>query len=315
MNRHRYPEFYMKRAYHKTYFEGWYYKQVDVTRTHTISFIPSVSFTRGERSAFLQVIYHNGDHLITDIVKCDISKFSAASDRFFVTLDKSTFSDRALSINFGGETLIIEGKIDFSGFTRLNYSVLNPNIMGFFSYMPFLTCKHGVLSMNHSLSGTLNINGQAISFDDGLGYVEKDWGSSFPEKYIWIQCNHFSTANTSLFFSFASTPILFMKLSGFVCNLLFENKQYRFATYTGAKLDFKNEHDKVEIALKDKNYILKIVAFSKASTELFAPFNGAMSRKIKESLKGNIKIALINKKTNQMIYCDESSHVSIEMEK
>lgn len=72
----------------------------------------------------------------------------------------------------------------------LERTFLNPNIMGYFNYIPNLECNHEVVSMNHSLNGEIIINGESIDFNHGKGYIEKDWGRSFPEKYIWIQSNH-----------------------------------------------------------------------------------------------------------------------------
>ncbi len=313
MNRHKHPELYMKRPYHKTYFEGWYFKQVDQSATHTISFIPSVSFSKGKSMAFLQVIYQNGTELVADVCTYDIAKFKTENDTFRVMIDKNCFTEEALEISFKGQKLAIEGKINFSAFTRLDYSFFNPNIMGALSYYPFLPCNHGVISMNHQLSGTLNINGAIVSFDNGKGYLEKDWGSSFPENYIWIHCNHFNSAGASLFFSIADIPVLFTSVKGFICNLLINNKQYRFATYTGAKINLKTTDDKVEIVLQNRRYLLSIVAFSSDSKDLLAPQNGEMTRTIKESLKGNVTVKLKDKKTERTIFKDASNHVSIEM--
>ena len=41
--------------------------------------------------------------------------------------------------------------------------------------------------MNHTVNGVLMINNEEIDINNGKGYIEKDWGTSFPKKYIWIQ--------------------------------------------------------------------------------------------------------------------------------
>lgn len=53
------------------------------------------------------------------------------------------------------------------------------------------------------VEGTVKVNDQEIDFTGGRGYIEKDWGSSFPKRYIWIQSNHFEEPTASLFFSIA----------------------------------------------------------------------------------------------------------------
>ena len=73
--------------------------------------------------------------------------------------------------------------------------------MGPFSYLSFMECYHGILSMKHSLEGTLSWNGQLIDFTNGIGYLEKDWGSSFPCNPIYGS-NAISLAIRMLAFSF-----------------------------------------------------------------------------------------------------------------
>ena len=51
--------------------------------------------------------------------------------------------------------------------------------MGPFSFVPLMECYHGILSMNHSLKGTLSFQGENLLFTGGKGYIEKDWGHSF----------------------------------------------------------------------------------------------------------------------------------------
>ena len=33
---------------------------------------------------------------------------------------------------------------------------------------------------------------QTIDFTNGVGYIEGDSGTSFPESYVWVHCNDFS---------------------------------------------------------------------------------------------------------------------------
>lgn len=313
MNRHKHSEIYMKRPFNKRYFEGWYFKQTDSRCINTISFIPSVSFSKKTGKAYIQVIYQNENEIINDICEYSISSFKPAARPFSVTIEQNCFSKEKIQLNFHGEKLSINGTIHFSGITELNSTLINPNIMGYFSYIPFMQCNHGILSMNHTLAGSLNINGTDISFDKGLGYMEKDWGSSFPREYIWLQCNHFTKKGTSLFFSAAHIPMLFRSFTGFICSLLLDGKQYRFATYTGAKVSTRAEKNQIEITIKSRNYKLKILAGPKQTRELRAPRNGEMNMKIKEALSGYLEMELKDINTDMPVYKDKSPHASMEI--
>ena len=50
--------------------------------------------------------------------------------------------------------------------------------MGPFRFIPFLQCRHGVVSMSHKTKGSIQINGDSINFHGGRGYAEKDCGCS-----------------------------------------------------------------------------------------------------------------------------------------
>ena len=52
--------------------------------------------------------------------------------------------------------------------------------MGWYAYLPIMECYHGILSMDHELSGELIYNGDFLAFNKGRGYIEKDWGKNFP---------------------------------------------------------------------------------------------------------------------------------------
>ncbi len=52
----------------------------------------------------------------------------------------------------------------------------------------------------------LTINGEPMDLTGGRGYIEKDWGTSFPSAWIWMQCNTFDTPDTSFMLSYARIP-------------------------------------------------------------------------------------------------------------
>ena len=66
-----------------------------------------------------------------------------------------------------------------------------------------MECNHGLVSFDHSLEGTMAIDGREVDFEGGRGYTEKDWGKAFPAGYVWMQTNHFERSGTS-FVAFAN---------------------------------------------------------------------------------------------------------------
>ena len=119
--------------------------------------------------------------------------------------------------------------------------------MGIFSWMPFLECSHGVLSFDHTLSGSFEVSSQTekpektrrIDFNNGKGYTEKDWGVTFPSSYIWLQSNHFDSDKTiSVFASVANVPAPYnlpFSFKGYIAALQLGSDLYRFTTYLGSR--------------------------------------------------------------------------------
>lgn len=189
-----------------------------------------------------------------------------------------------------------------------------PNIMVFFAYIPKMECYHGVISMNHKVNGILKINSEDIDFNNGNGYIEKDWGTSFPKQYIWIQCNNFKNKNTSVFSSAANIPFMGKSFRGYICNLSVDGKEYRFATYNNSILKIESiTSENVVIVFENKKAKLKIEAVSSQPAELIAPQEGKMQKIIKEELLGEVKIHLLNKQ-NKAIYEDVGCMAGIEID-
>ena len=89
------------------------------------------------------------------------------------------------------QNLKIYGELKYLNNKNINTNFLKPNIMGPFSYIPFMECNHAILSMENTVEGVININNDKINFHNNIGYIEKDWGYSFPKNYIWCQGNNF----------------------------------------------------------------------------------------------------------------------------
>ena len=68
--------------------------------------------------------------------------------------------------------------------------------MGPFRFIAGMECSHGVISMMHSLEGTIEINGEIVDFSGGTGYIETDRGRSFPSAYSGLSVSGVSPALT-----------------------------------------------------------------------------------------------------------------------
>ncbi len=268
----------------RRYFEGWYFKHQ--IGNQIIAFIPGINLgADGKRKGFIQIITNeNSYHIDFPYDKCRINR-----NRGYIKIGANVFTPKGIKVNLHTPDIQVTGKIKYGNLERIKYS-----IMGYFRYFPFMECKHEVISMKHSIAGYLNIFDNSLVLTGGRGYIEKDWGHSFPTKYTWIQCNRFKREDASLMLSIARIPYMGTEFVGCICAIHYKGREYRFTTYLGVKI---KESTKNVIYLKQGIY--KLIIFldqnnseedqevlqsksRKFSYQLNAPSLGEMSRPIKE---------------------------------
>ncbi len=305
------PQVFQGRLNRSNYFEGWYYKHVSGNLEEVYSFIPGISLNENNSHAFIQVI--NGVTGKTDYISYSVDQFSASKEKLWVKIGKSVFTENSIKLDIESEGLIVKGDLEYSNLVKYPKKIFSPGIMGWYSFIPFMECKHGIVSVNHNVKGRLRINGREINFDNGKGYIEKDWGTSFPEAWIWIQANNFKDQNVSFNFSVAKIPWFGKFFLGFIAFLYYNNRFYLYSTYNNSKItSISQSNDSLEITLRNSNTILKIQASRKSFGELIAPVSGDMSRRIKESVDSEVKLELSDLKGN-LIYADFSQRAGLEI--
>jgi hypothetical protein len=313
------PLIFQGKKKNEKYFEGWYFKQVSSDLKNIVSIIPGISKGRECSHAFIQIIISNKldgyTVLKTHYHKFAVDDFQYSDEPFFLTIGKNSFSNEGIKLNLANDEYSIKGNISFSEFTEINRSMFSPCAMGFFSYMPFMECNHDIISMNHNIEGILTVNNMAYDFAGGKGYIEKDWGTSFPKEYIWLQSNHFENTDASIMFSLAHIPFLGTSFQGFICNLTFDGQEYRFATYINSKVvSVSCSGDLLVIIVVKGEYELLIKAkISQDSGELKAPNKGNMDIIIKEGLSGSVNIRLL--KNSEVLFEGKGNPCAIELTK
>ena len=296
----------------KNYFEGWYYKCVTKNQDVTLSFIPGVSKNNIDPHAFIQIIINDCQTIRTEYLRYDLNDFYYDDINHCVQIKNNYFSLDKIQVNIETDDLTMIGQVSLSNHHPIQTHILSPSIMGFFDYFPLMECNHDVVSMSHLLAGKMSFNDKTIVFDAGKGYIEKDYGRSFPEAYIWLQSNHFDDDLTSFMFTYATIPYLGLRFKGFIVNLIHRNKEYRFATYNFSKVKLISQsEDRVSFMIKKGQYRLLIEAKNKKTIKLKSPHKGKMSQQIKEGLSGEIHIQL--KKKNAIIFEGDGKSAGIEI--
>ena len=210
----------------------------------------------------------------------------------------------------------MSGELIFEGVTPWPKTLISPGIMGWYAWVPGMQCYHGVVSLNHTIQGTLKINAETLDFSGGTGYTEKDWGKSFPEAWIWMQTNHFTRPGTCLTASAAIIPWRSRAFNGFIAGLWTGNHLYRFATYTGARIEAVHVTDyEATLVLADHHKRLSLTAARSEGGILKAPTARQMNRRITETLSAHVKVIMEERKGSRWmtVFNDTGRHAGLEV--
>lgn len=291
------------------YFEGWYFKHVAADTGDAFAVIPGVSLS-SDSHAFVQ--FADGSTGRSEYFRYDVKDFIADNKSFRIKIGNNVFSSEGIGLDLRNNDYYISGKLDYTHMKRLKPTLLRPGIMGWYSYVPGMECNHGVISLNHFLGGSIYINGIKKDFSGGKGYIEKDWGTSFPESWFWIQCNNFRDEYISLMISVAKIPWKGSFFIGFLGFLFFRGETEIFATYNFSKVDFlkKIADHKSEIQIKKRNRKLRVLVSGRDSSSLKAPHEGQMINRIKESL--NARLFLEYSINNKIVYSGSGIRAGFE---
>jgi tocopherol cyclase len=282
-------------AYHGTnrkapFFEGWYYKLISADESQKVAIIPGVIFGQ-DAHAFIQVL--DGVEATSMYHTFSQSSFQGSPTSFSLEVGENHFDDHHLRLNIDRPEGHLKGEIQLGPLNPWPVTLLSPGIMGWYAWVPRMECYHGVLSFHHSLQGALTINGKSMDFSGGRGYIEKDWGKSFPAAWVWFQSNHFKNATACITASVAIIPWIGSAFRGFIAGLWLDGKLYRFATYTGAKvgrLDIADEQVTWEV--QDRHYRLCMVANRHEGGLLHGPTRVDMGRRVPETLNASVQVQL-----------------------
>jgi len=249
-------------------FEGWYYKHQVNTSATGVSKSLAVIPGKAADNAFVLVATDNKSYHVS----YPLSEYR--KDGGQLSVGSNTFASTGISLDIKRPELTLSGDIMYTGLTPINGDIMGP-----FRFFP-MECRHGVISMNHSLQGAVILDGETHNFTGGRGYIESDSGRSFPKWYTWVQCNAFN-ADCSIMVSVARIPFYGLRFWGCICVVWLNGREYRLATYKGVKI---LRCEKGVIELKQGKYRLVVSIDDIAGQQLPAPQSGKMSRFIRETL-------------------------------
>lgn len=284
------------------FFEGWYFKLIDADERRRYAVIPGVFLNADptQAHAFVQVL--DGLSGASAYHTFPLSDFHAAETTFDVQIGPNRFSSQQITLQLESGPLALRGECRFLNPQPWPVTLRSPGIMGWYGWLPFMECYHGVVSLDHGLSGSLSLGAQTINFEGGRGYIEKDWGQSFPSAWIWMQTNHFADiahianiqSGTCLTASVAMIPSLGRTFRGFIVGLWHAGQLHRFATYSGAvieKLEVTDTH--VTWVMRNRQQRLELFATRSDGGLLHSPSRTEMHQRVMETLQSTVEVCLV----------------------
>ena len=247
----------------RSYFRGWYYRCQSDDQTFAV--IPSIHKTRESSFCTIQLITD------TEVFHVRFPYSAYEKDRRRIRIGENRFGTDGITLDIQTPDLCACGSVRFGTFTPIRYDIMGP-----FKHVPFMQCRHSVYSMSHLVNGEIRINGTSFVFQDALGYIEGDRGFSFPGKYAWTQ---FSFTGGALMLSIADIPFGALHFTGVIGIVYLHGKEYRLATYLGAKAVKINPE---EIIVRQGTFMLMVKPQDFSGYSLRAPVSGAMTRTIHE---------------------------------
>lgn len=269
----------------KDYFEGWYLKLMVADKS--IAMIPSLHFENGVRRGHLQWIVSDGNQQDSGSRSFASHQVTLQESPFVLKLGANEFKQDGFSISEDG--LVLNGHFE-------EILPFGSNIMGPFAIFKNLPCIHGL----QALSGKVSLSCQSSLFNGNFladFYCEKDRGTTFPERYLWLHC-YFPERKASLFFSIALIPLGPIHFEGHIANWFDGESNHTFATYYRTKVKlWENSPDQFVIELKNGDRELKIAVNQGALQELASPKDGAMADSVFESMDSQIELEVRNRKS------------------
>jgi tocopherol cyclase len=293
------------------YFEGWYFKQSNPDGDVVLSIIPGISLAEEDRHAFIQLL--DGTSGVAYYERFGVEEFKPGLEPFSVKIGDNVFSLSGVDLNISGK-VSVKGSLRYRDLSLFRGGIGMRGVMGWYGFVPFMETYHGLISMDQVVDGSIVINGDRRVFDAARGYIEKDWGSSFPSAWIWLQANSFNERGVSLMVSVAVVPWLHSSFVGHLAIFLHRGEVINLSTYGGGKVTRLEKVDTgLQMRVENKRYSLDIWADSGRFVDLKSPKMGVMKGRTAESLHGSIKVIVVDNEKKSTLFSGSSPGLGLEI--
>lgn len=209
----------------KNYFEGWYCSVSN--GQESLALLPFFYLdAEGNEEAVIQLITHDAVYRFPYIE--DFYTEIDSQGYPFLQIGENCFKRHECHILLQSEEISLRGKVFFPNPRKAQYASMGP--LNKFWWLP---CRHEAGSLCHDVRGIFWLNDRRLLFSKGKGYIEGLRGFCFPSKYQWTQCC-FSKGRLESIMTLVSE--ISRGVPGCLCIFLYQSREYRLASYLGAKV-------------------------------------------------------------------------------
>ena len=273
------------------YFEGWFQKIY--SHEHAASFILIYGFATGNMSeeiGFIQLLIpgHPVVHLNFSKDEIELNK-----TKHSVQFGHNIISDEHILIQQGGHLIDLRNQHQIT-------NKYKSNSMGSYYLVPGLPCYHAILQNDSSLSGTIKVGPIQYNLHNASGYLEKNWGTSFPEKYFWMHAQDPKDSQNQLLFSQADVIWQKRKFTKHFGHLIINGKHLDLRKIPRKKIKYTVDNERNEsIYFQQHNMHLHYNLKSVNSVLFKSPQQGTMSHEITHNVDVPISIEYKHKTLNK----------------
>jgi tocopherol cyclase len=294
-------------------FEGWYFKLC--SEAAAFAFIPGIFHgdSNMRPHSFLQVL--DGPSVAYDYIIFPAESFRASAKKLELAVGENSFSLSGIRLDTGNSSFgSLKASLRLDNVRKWDCGGKAHRSMGFYNFLPFMECYSQVCAMDMEVSGYVSIGGRTYEFENGRGYVEKNWGKQFPLSWLWVQCNCFEHTKASLSASVGHIPFILGSFRGFLIGLQTEMGFYGFTSMNGSKLEVRQAGRDRAITAESGRYRLDIITGTSEDAFVLcnAPKDGQMIPLVRETLTAAVHIKLAEIHTGRVLLEDTGRNTGIE---
>jgi tocopherol cyclase len=271
----------------KNYFEGWFQKIYSHEHRTSIFLIYGIATGHSsDKKGFIQLYIPNQEHLLLYFDEKDV--------------DCSPYEHR---VQFGENVISNERIFLKTADVHINLSVsksqgntLARNTMGRYYFIPNLPCYHAVVDDAQKIYGEIHCKAASYQINGARGYLEKNWGTSFPKDYLWLHGFDPKHSTNQLLFSQAKIYWMGRTYTKHLGFLRYDETRINILRLRKSSIHVQKISDASQrIFISSPELTLEITVELACEIPLKAPVKGMLERSIMHHNNVSIHVRLFTK--------------------